>query len=402
MMPKGNCQKSKDKYSKKKKVEDIYKILNIMNNNLLTNKLKVSLDENEKELVFKLLLSNGNIGIAKLPINNIETLSSDIVLSRPIMGISYEPLPSDYNSLSPLVNYYNTDFTNIDFRGLWSPIDNDKGIGRNDVGIISAMHFNTIKLYNWNPARNHDSFLNYCNGNNIKVIVPISNFFVDNFSTQQENIRNIIKQANHPAVIAFAIGNEKDILAVQNIANIIKMINGFKPCCSPVKLSDFPNIPQAIFQALDTSIEKFNKIFFQAVNVYPPPNNIGNKATHNLDLVINNLWPSSQFRSQYLLISEYGWNSFSVSEQDQELSIRSQISFIKQIIADPSNNLFLGGILFEFSDKLWKHDDCDGFDNNECGLYKLSNNFRYGHTTGGQQYPINDLIPKIAIQIFSI
>jgi len=402
-MSKNNCkhQSRRSKYSQK--INNIYEILRIMNNNLMTDKLKISVNSDETQLVFKVLLSNDKIGTARLPLkldcNDGSSLPS-ISLPKPIIGINYEPSPSNYNSLPPPAIYYDTDFSNVDFRGLWSPTDNNSNVpGRDDINVINQMHFNVVKMYNWNPLRNHKSFLDYCDSNNIKVIVPISNYFIENFSTQQDNILKIINQANHPAVIAFAIGNEIDISFAPVIANIVKLVNGIRLCCAPVKITDFPSIPQAIFQAYGDTMSNFSRVFFQAVNVYPPPNDAVNQATVNLNKMINQKWPSSIFHSQPLLISEYGWNS-SVSEIDQSNSIQKQITFIKQSAMDPSKPLFLGGILFEFTDELWKPDQGNGFDGQDYGLFKLSDKFTIGTTVGNLQFPINVLIPKPIVTFF--
>src|SRR5690348_7203400 len=105
---------------------------------------------------------------------------SYLSLLRPMLGLNYEPAPSDYNHLPPPQIYYDTDFSNQDFSDLWSPIGNKKEVGRDYVQILKqSLKANVIKMYNWNTARNHTPFLDYCEKNNLKVIVPISNFFVN-------------------------------------------------------------------------------------------------------------------------------------------------------------------------------------------------------------------------------
>lgn len=101
----------------------------------------------------------------------------------PIKGMSYEPAPSDY-SVPPPTQYYDTDFYNTDFEALWGTGVGDAGCspspsasaGRNDLATMSGIGVNLLHVYNWNSLRDHSTFLDACSTNNLKVMLPISNY----------------------------------------------------------------------------------------------------------------------------------------------------------------------------------------------------------------------------------
>jgi len=95
-----------------------------------------------------------------------------------------------------------SDFANDAFASLWGkqyqdapsgdpskPHDNGTNY-RDDLGTIHKDGFNLIRLYDWNMARgttatsntglDHINFLNYAKELGIKVVVPVSNFFLSN------------------------------------------------------------------------------------------------------------------------------------------------------------------------------------------------------------------------------
>src|SRR6185295_4637851 len=67
-------------------------------------------------------------------------------IPQPMIGMNWEPAPSDYTSIPAPAKYGDTDFANDDFAALWN-VDGS-GIGRSDLTVIKNMSCNTIKLYN--------------------------------------------------------------------------------------------------------------------------------------------------------------------------------------------------------------------------------------------------------------
>jgi len=120
-----------------------------------------------------------------VPAAQAGSLPSAIESLRPISGASYDPAPSDDPLGSngnvpggPAANrsfvYEDSDFFNDDFKALWAT--DSTGTGRNDLQTMKAAGVNFLHIYNWNPARNHDSFLSTADDDGIKVMIPISNY----------------------------------------------------------------------------------------------------------------------------------------------------------------------------------------------------------------------------------
>jgi hypothetical protein len=99
------------------------------------------------------------------------TIPANLTKLRPIQGIAYDPKPSDF----PQAAYYDSDFFNGDFKGIWG--DDGQVGARRDLATLASDHINLLHLYNWNPQRSdHASFLKAADDNGIKVMIPISNF----------------------------------------------------------------------------------------------------------------------------------------------------------------------------------------------------------------------------------
>jgi len=172
-------------------------------------------------------------------------------------GVDYSPTWPTW-AATPNTQTGDSDFANDAFQSLWSkkymappsetssvPVDNSPNY-RDDIGTIASHKFNLIRLYNWDMARgttaasgngqDHLNFLNYANTNNVKVVVPVSDFFLGNgqyswnnaaltdysFTSAPEAIQTDFNQfiasitdpttgKIHAAIHSISIGNEGDI-----------------------------------------------------------------------------------------------------------------------------------------------------------------------------------------------
>lgn len=134
--------------------------------------------------------------------------------------------------------YYDSDFYNSDFAGLWS----GQNGGRDDLRRFKEqLNANFVHLYDWNagtqsgaPAggkmRDHIPFLDYANSLGIKVTIPISNYQMQtaycagNTQLAQQNAQNMFNEiygpsgtTPHPAAGMLKIFNEPDASECANV-----------------------------------------------------------------------------------------------------------------------------------------------------------------------------------------
>jgi hypothetical protein len=206
----------------------------------------------------------------------LEALESRTMLSAytgPIYhGVDYSPTWPTWTPTSP-GQLSDSDFFNNAFMGLWGQVPagkarhpvrahprhlagahpSQRGVkaaarisattGRNDLGTIASIGFNLIRLYNWRPDRGwngtagtgHYNFLNYANSLGVRVMVPVSNYFVgdDEYSWDGQSpdasfswdsappairtdLANFVSSITvngqiSPAVQSIEIGNELDL-----------------------------------------------------------------------------------------------------------------------------------------------------------------------------------------------
>jgi len=93
--------------------------------------------------------------------------------------------------------------------------------GRNDVQKLQSMGVNLLRLYDWEPRNYHKRFLDRCLAHGIKVLAPVSNYFltpgqgyenranlipalIRSFSNREENNGTDY----HPAIAGIIMGNE--------------------------------------------------------------------------------------------------------------------------------------------------------------------------------------------------
>ncbi len=347
------------------------------------------------ELVFQVTEADGTVKYARLPLSMgppifgsssfadpcVRTLSvvteptalAKLLAIRPIKGINYQPSPSDYTGLPAPPAYFDSDFYNSDFEGLWgdtlvpgggSPCGVSKA--RNDLKRFHEdLDLNFVRFFNLNQEaqRDHIPFLNACEKNQISVILPLD------FWTQQVDGTNwpspfqdlvidlITTLGPHPAVVAWQLGNELNgSVNAGKIATIFDLLVKHdvnkKPVTSALQLGFFPSFASEIKDAiLAKGLETdYTNRFFQSVNIYPPQGSVVADALVNLQLIVNTTWPTSEFSNQPMLVSEYGIAENVGDPQDQADSIAAQAKWIKNV----DNKKFLGACLFEFSNELWK------------------------------------------------
>lgn len=352
----------------------------------------------------------------KLYFNGREVLLGDTILPnmklvsmRPFIGMNYQPSPSNYNSLPPPPVYFDSDFWNADFPALWGDTANTQGVvGRDDISKIRTAGCNLIKGYNYDPLRNHSSFLEYCDDHDLKVFIPISNFFIDGGGTPEETAPIIQDAITYPSVIGITIGNE--LIGMQNaqaIAQIFSMIVALDTqnklvCTSPLQVFDptgltFPEMATTIQTAIASIglLSQYNSKWFHSANVYPPI---------PIDVFLAT-WQTSIHGDLPLMFTEYGrWSS--EGEMLQADSITQQNSGIFGL-SGRKYATFLGACLFEWSDELWKPATSENTAEQEQSFGITTFEVEAGEfmyqtdtTLQGMPYLVNDMVRKVGYDAY--
>ena len=424
------CQKIKTVYQLVISVNPITILgLNVVNPSQIQNRqMGVFLYQPTNELVFMVRDDNSTIRFARLPLNmgpplgftpcispertlNVQTIPGtlqDILKLRPILGMNYEPSPSDYTSLPPPVQYGDTDFSNADFEGLWGDTLN-VGSGscttaeaRNDiVNMKQDLNVNYVRFFNLNQEafRNHVAFADYCETNNVSITWPLD-FWV-NFTGDPSLVVTLIKTLGaHPATIGWRLGNE-----LNGTTEATKIAKLFKTVVQndPMKHAISSSLQEQFFPSMSTLIrnaivalgleQEYEDHWFQMVNVYP--SDPVNSPTMELDMVINTLWPGSDFANQPLLITEYG-TACNVSDAIQVSAVQAQAQFIKDAATNSGKPLFLGGCLFKYTNELWKTTD-PSCQQDELGINEFAGTFCTAtQISSTNLYRVDDLTKKPA------
>lgn len=373
-------------------------------------------------------------------------------IPKPLIGMNYEPSPSDYVQLPAPEKYGDTDFANDDFKMLWD--DSPTG-ARGDLNNIKALGCNIVKMYNWSaPApdgywqRDHKNFLKKCSELGLKVIVPISNYFTGvaysnrasnpggpgpdpNLSDYIEQMVNEIYPTYADTVIMWAVGNEYDnsnigaygYCEAQDIVQICSYIAAAEQklrvaeseklaFTSPVTTAVTPintSIPKlatpdnimgeaaikALLSAFDTNASQLKDRFIASVNSYQ----IGEQLkTYYSDF-------PKKMSDLSMFYGELGFSSAGQNGTEQQAkNIYSQFSIT--VPQATSGGFFLGSCCFEYTNELWKGPS--GSTETEFGLigfvpgkYTTANEGNHPPApVSGAEYPVDDLQDKKAVKYF--
>ena len=164
--------------------------------------------------------------------------------SRIWRGIAYSPTWPSWVAGAPGTQTSDSDFANDAFASLWG---RGNGSGRDDLATTAGLGFTLVRLYDWDMARgtsatqpagrDHIGFLNHAGALKLKVVVPVSDYFLGDdryawngaaptadygFDAAPESIRRDFTQfvasvldpvtgRLHEAVQSISVGNEGDI-----------------------------------------------------------------------------------------------------------------------------------------------------------------------------------------------
>ncbi|MEJ1968037.1 MAG: hypothetical protein WDN03_05245 [Rhizomicrobium sp.] len=326
-------------------------------------------------------------------------------IPQPMIGMNYEPAPSDDTTNPPPTKYGDTDFANDDFAALWNVDQN--AVGRQDLQTIKTLGCNTVKMYNWSVPppppnsyweRDHANFLALCQSLGLSVIVPISNYFTataygnrtgggqpgPNPSLQAwitQIVEEVYSTGGPGPAVMWAIGNEYDLcppgsygyFEATDVATIASYIVAAEAqlgvaaadvlaFTSPVSTAmpplPNPSIPDTApyntimggtaIQALTTAFTAAigatatAQRFIASVNSYQ----IGAQLTQYYS-AYHTVFPETPF-----FYGELGYSAYDNGATTQAQNIYSQFS--TTLPQSQPGSYFYGSCVFEFSDELWK------------------------------------------------
>ncbi|PIF29812.1 hypothetical protein CLU81_0196 [Flavobacterium sp. 9] len=344
----------------------------------------------------------------------------------PLRGSAYVPAPSD-DALNPPEKYFDTDFTNSTFPLIWGKANG----GRGDLSnFANDLRVNFLHLYDWSTPpypgqepgqnqRSHISFLNECAANNIKVFVPISNYFLVQLNKGKDVTAFITAMVieiynagttPHKAAGIWGIGNEFDQPGEFTVTDVAKMIqilinietklgiptSNLLPITSPVSFADptHTNIPGIIaIQKLQAALKNiglenvWNNRFIASIN----PQNSGDYIRNYIDVTFPKYFPNIPF-----FFTEMGapikqdWDWPVKTEEQQADYVLSQIQN-----SHPRGN-FLGACVFQFLNQTTLKTGSES----TFGMTKHSGSFTTGiipqsyKPGGGQTYNVDTLTHK--------
>ncbi len=296
--------------------------------------------------------------LAGTPVSNLGILK----------GVTYSPTPSDYHP--GMWKYEDSDFATSQFKALWGSAN---GVGREDLKNISQdLHANFIRLYDWNQANDHGEFLDTAASYGIKVAVPISDWYLQQYETGASShnqveawVDNIVAEAySHRAGVAmFTVGNEPELngISATTVAAIMEMIveeevklgvssSNLLAVSAPVSfatLGDEHNRPAIveltrIKNAIDANSTLSASNFYQ--NRYLASVNAFNNGTDISNFISTY---SSAFPGSKVIFTELG-------RSDQEAG-GDQAGWVSgQARAALSGGASLGCAIFNYQDQSWK------------------------------------------------
>lgn len=333
-------------------------------------------------------------------------------------GVTYSPTPTDYTG-SGAGTYYDSDFCNTDFQALWGK--DSSGIGREDIkNIAQKLGAKYIRLYDWNTpqSRNHKPFLDECNNYGIKVLVPISNYFVGLYdqgqgSAADGHIKDIVGELLtngkfHPAVVMITVGNEPELEGKSTNA-VVKAVEAVVKAQIALGVADADMLPisvpedfgtygeptkpgivrlQTVRDAIAASTYLSGKNFL--TTMYVAAMQTSNPGT-DVTTWLNGTFPAA-FPNDYVIITELGRDDITAGGLSQ------QAAFDKaawNAVIGSSNNKALGALIFSFTNQNWK-----GGTEAAYGMNTKTHSSVVAHTTSNQPYPVDTLTPKPVFNTF--
>jgi hypothetical protein len=307
-------------------------------------------------------------------------------------GICYEPFPSPYDpsTANKTCLFFGSDIASAPLSPLFgADYRSSKGSicsggqfpapthCREDIATLREMGVEAIRLYDWDPRNNHSYFFHLCGNTKIKVLVPVSNYFLnpgEGFPSRAKLIPELIRSfANEaktdydPAIAGVIFGNElagygpeqcieftQDWVAIQ-----AAQFPGFRPIKigHPVQFAMFDGRPPC-FGFWDKLIPPLKQNPDIAARLFLAPQTY-NEANYLFDNDGSGVgWVDHAWNTYALPIwfTEIGKDR---TKPDHVSVVKGQLQGALKYSGQHPDRL-IGACYFQFADKVWKMGESEG------------------------------------------
>lgn len=159
-------------------------------------------------------------------------------MSNYYKGICYQPFPKPYDpsTANKTCIFFGSDIAYDPMGPIWgksykSSTGSICSNCRNDLQMLKEIGVNLIRLYDWDARNHHLKFMDYCAELGIKILVPVSNWWLQDSSWNDDQLKGLIasflnsdKKEYHRAVAGVLIGNEPGLngISVQRCIDVTK------------------------------------------------------------------------------------------------------------------------------------------------------------------------------------
>jgi hypothetical protein len=308
-------------------------------------------------------------------------------------GICYQPFPKPYDpsTANTTCLFFGSDIASKPFTPLFGfEYTSSKGSScsagefpaasscREDLGILKSMGVEVIRLYDWEPRNDHRSFMNACRNNNLSVLVPVSNYFLQpgqGFPNRENLIPALIRSfANEartdydPAVAGVIFGNE---LAGYGAEQCVTFTQDW----ARIEAAQFPGFRSVKF-GHPVQFDPFGARFpcFGFWNQLVPPLKENSAIAKRLFLA-----PQTYNNADYLFVDaensgsgwvDQAWNAYQLpiwfteigmdrTRSDHVEVVIGQLKGVMKYSGQHSERL-IGACFFQFADKVWMPGSSEG------------------------------------------
>lgn len=349
-------------------------------------------------------------------------------MSTNFNGICYQPFPPGYDPslANNTLIFFGSDIAYDPMAPIWGDHYTSKGgsscnlqgpnKARNDIQTLQDMGVTLIRLYDWDPRNPHLNFLDYCEAHNIKVLVPVSNYFLlEGLPLRNDKVPDLIRSFSnrngtdyHSAIAGIIIGNEprvshftvQDCIAFTTTFAEVEAskFSSYKelPIGHPVDFNTYGGA-YPCFGFWDTLLaslnnvttKNLNKRLFLAPQTYNQAEYLFKNAEGSGKGYVDLTYEKYQ---KPILFTEIGYDR---TNSNYQQVVQGQLSESINYAAQNPNKL-VGICFFQFADKVWKAGTSEGSfgansqgDGKMCTINYVNADFTHWDSKYIQNIPLN-------------